>query len=378
MRPIFPLLLCLGCVLPPAAALADESLTRRYVVVAWGVEVGINNDVKATCDMGQVLEVDRAAGAYLWVPALGGWIAVDAVRPVDEAEAYLKSRIDERPAAERYFDRGVVRIALGKLALAQADFNQALALRPDLVAARVNRARVCYERNQLDQARSDLQWVLERNPQHRTARQIRALVRAARGELAAAIQDLDQLVAEDATNATYFNNRGVLLREQGRWQAAKSDFDRALRLHPDSADVYANRAYVQMRSGRYAQSQSDYERALKLEADSLEIKSDFAWLLAACPDPRWRDAKRAVRLLESFQDEFQHSDEWDALAAALAAEGRYEAAVAAIDNALLMADSQDAIELAVRRDLYRRGQPFTMPAAAVEPNSNAAEQRSKP
>jgi hypothetical protein len=92
--------------------------------------------------------------------------------------------------------------------------------------------------------------------------------------------------------------------------------------------------------------------------------NNLAWKLATCRDPRLRDGEQALRLTEEANrlSGGQHPVVLDTVAAADAAAGRIDAAVAAPERAGQAAAADGSKELADqiagRLGLYRRGTPF--------------------
>ena len=107
-----------------------------------------------------------------------------------------------------------------------------------------------------------------------------------------------------------------------------------------------------------------YEEALRLKPDSAESANNLAWLLATLPPADGGDPVRAVtlarRACELTGDRL--SPYLDTLAAAYAAAGRFDEAIAAAQKAIELASAagqpQVAKEIEGHRQLYRSGQAY--------------------
>jgi serine/threonine-protein kinase len=95
---------------------------------------------------------------------------------------------------------------------------------------------------------------------------------------------------------------------------------------------------------------------------------ELAWLLATDPNPRLRDSNEAVRLAEraSRPPHPQDAAVLDVLAAAYAAAGQFDRAIAtarAALSALPASASQSELATSIRRrlDLYSAGRPYIAP-----------------
>jgi tetratricopeptide (TPR) repeat protein len=135
-----------------------------------------------------------------YAAAVAGVADQEALRACDTA--LFGSELDARDRAATMVNRGVLRLQRREAALALADFDRAIAWRPDLGEAHINRGAAL---------------ILQR-------------------DFAGAIAAIDrglELGAEDAHEA-YFN-RGVAHEMNGDLSAAYADYRKALALKPDWA-----------------------------------------------------------------------------------------------------------------------------------------------
>jgi spermidine synthase len=96
--------------------------------------------------------------------------------------------------------------------------------------------------------------------------------------------------------------------------------------------------------------------------DYVDAANNLAWTLATCHDPAVRDPEEAVRLIEAAALDSGDPQLLDTLAAAYAAAGRFDPAVAMASRAATLADTRgDAAmsrEIRSHLSLYRLGRPF--------------------
>jgi tetratricopeptide (TPR) repeat protein len=134
-----------------------------------------------------------------------------------------------------FTNRGIAYASLGQIASALADFNQAIALKPNDWAARLNRG----------------------------------FALGALGKFPDAIRDYDVAISVRPNDANAYNARFFARGQLGtRLDLAVADCDRALQLatagpglYRDS-EVYNTRALVHFRQGKYAESIADDTKAL--------------------------------------------------------------------------------------------------------------------
>lgn len=130
---------------------------------------------------------------------------------------------------------------------------------------------------------------------------------------------------------------GLLQLEKGDREAALREADAALALFP-TANGWRVRGRLAAESGDAALAAAAYENALALGPEPdlrIELENNLAWLLATHPDERVRDARRAVELSERVAQPPRDREAWalDTLAAAYAADGRFDEALATANRA---------------------------------------------
>jgi serine/threonine protein kinase/Flp pilus assembly protein TadD len=92
--------------------------------------------------------------------------------------------------------------------------------------------------------------------------------------------------------------RGLALQTLGRNDESISSDSRAIELKPDHAGVLNLRASLNYGKGDWPANLTDLERLRQLKPKDAAAASNLAWCLATCPDPKYRDYKRAVALAE--------------------------------------------------------------------------------
>jgi Flp pilus assembly protein TadD len=156
---------------------------------------------------------------------------------------------------------------------------------------------------------------------------------------------------------------------QGHLNDAIPLFRDALRFDPRSADAHYNLGVALEKQGQLAVAADHFRRALQLKGDWPAALADLAWLLAATRDERVRNATEAIQLAErlAMLTERRDASALDALAAAYAAAGQFDRAVATVEEALNLTPSgPSAAGMVGRRELYRQGQPYRERAGGAQ------------
>src|SRR5207245_5204104 len=131
-------------------------------------------------------------------------------------------------------------------------------------------------------------------------------------------------------------NRGAVLRAQGRFDEAIEELRRALALQSGNASAHTNLAGALAAKGLVGEAIFEYRQALDSRPDSLDALTSLAWILATSPEARVRRPVEAVRLAERASALASREDirVLDTLAAACAAAGDFDRAVAIVNRAI--------------------------------------------
>jgi tetratricopeptide (TPR) repeat protein len=118
----------------------------------------------------------------------------------------------------------------------------------------------------------------------------------------------------------------------------QADYDKAIRLHTKaiaSGDLsqenlsmaYNNRGLSWGKKGDHDRAMADYNRAIELDPMCAHAHSNLAWLLAVCPESKYRDGMKAIKLAKKAIERNDKSARIDTLAAAYAEAGRFQDAI---------------------------------------------------
>jgi tetratricopeptide (TPR) repeat protein len=152
-------------------------------------------------------------------------------------------------------------------------------------------------------------------------------------------------------------NRGLVLAEQGEFEKALKDLNEAVNEPQGTAIMHLNRGYAFELMGEYEKALDDYRTARKLLAEN-----NGAWILATCPDAKFRNGRVAVEIaLDVCKSVLDREGMFlDTLAAACAEAGKFDEAVKSQENAL--ADKSFALrygdEARKRLRLYQDKKPY--------------------
>jgi len=158
--------------------------------------------------------------------------------------------------------------------------------------------------------------------------------------------------------------QGVANIDSGKYQQAIKDFNQAIKINPNFVPAYEGRAQAYYESGEYKQAIENHKKCINLDPNNAVVYNNFAWILATCPDHKYRDVNRAVELAEKASELKEEAYIIDTLAAAYARANRMKDAVRAQERAIELLIKQGKMkELSEHRygerlKRYRTGEPW--------------------
>ena len=180
------------------------------------------------------------------------------------------------------------------------------------------------------------------------------------GKYDSALKDLSRAIELDSELASAYNNRGNCYRALGKYNQAFSDYAAAIERKADYADAYNNRGLLYEELGRFDLARNDLNRAIELSPEDARAYKNLAWLLATCPDSRYRDGQGALSNARRACDLWGWKDfnALAALAASYAEAGQFTAAVDWQTTAISLAPAGAKADLRSRLELYQAGKPY--------------------
>jgi len=235
----------------------------------------------------------------------------------------------------------------GTTAAALGHLRRSLELAPESGKANHYLAAALQRRGRIDEAVTLYERALRFIPSHPHVHNDLGVAVASQGRLEAAGVHFETAIGLDSLLAGAYVNLGNIRRMQGELGQAVSLYERALAIDPDLGGARLRLAGALLFSGQTERAFSLYELAVREAGFSREMERAFAlaWFLATDEDPASRDAERALEIVRRTKDlagEGPLASRTEA--AAYAASGRFEDAIAAAERALRTLEEPNGAE----------------------------------
>ena len=216
------------------------------------------------------------------------------------------------------------------------------------------------EQGRFPRALAKFNRVIELNPMFAKAFSNRATLYAQQDNLELAAKDYEQACTLDNSFLHALIGLGRTYHQLGRLHEALECMNRCIELDGENAELYCTRADLHADLANYREALSDYAQTIDLAPEFAHAYRNGAWLLATCPDSRYRDSKNAIQgAMQAI--EFNYGDRHvalDTLAAALASDGQFEEAARTMQEALQIAPNEAVKDYRDRMAAYQSQQPF--------------------
>ena len=288
-------------------------------------------------------------------------VALDAgiiVRPADPLLDDVEGLVDSAAAYER---RGLRAFARGDYRRAAAQLRRGLELEPGNVALRQRLGTALAVRGDAAGAQEQFEQVIQRAPDHAQAHFSLGVLLEERAEPLLALGRYTAAVRHDPNHAEARLRLARLLRMSERPDDALAQYERVMELDADIFEAPFGYAMVLVSQGRWNEARERLADGMRRHPGPPAFPIAMARILAAAPDDRVRDGRRALEIMEQLPEEQQRVDFGETLAMALAANGRFGEAADLQREAIAAAPPELAERMQENLALYEAGQPSRTP-----------------
>jgi tetratricopeptide (TPR) repeat protein len=149
---------------------------------------------------------------------------------------------------------------------------------------------------------------------------------------------------------------------QGKFDLALADINQAIALNPNFEKAYVRRSFINLEKGDYAQTIANLNEIIQRDPQDVTTYNRLGWLLAVCPDSKFRNGPEAVKNATKACDltQWNRPAFIDTLAAAYAEAGDFNNAVKWETQFLAMQniDAGNHSDAQDRLALYQAKQPY--------------------
>lgn len=307
-------------------------------------------------------------------------MAYRGLRDVQRAEAHLRQRgdmqilpidplmkdLDELLQSPKAYDlRGGGALETGDFAGAAAYFRKGLALEPGNASLRLRLGTALFQMGDAQAALEQFEEVVQTSPEYARGHYSLAVLLEAGGRRQEAIDQFSVAVKQEPGYVQARVGLAGALRQSGRLQEALAQYEEARRINPSVPDTVLGHAMTLVRLQRYQEARTMLADVIKLHPDEPMFPEALARLLAAAPDARVRDGRRALALVEGLLKKQRTLELGETLAMSLAEVGQYEQA-AAVQRDVIAATERAGLDQVARHmaenlKLYERRMPCRTP-----------------
>jgi Tfp pilus assembly protein PilF len=194
--------------------------------------------------------------------ARGDWAAARS-----EFERIVALHPPEPLGSTAHYDAGIAQVNLRNYAGAVSEFEAAIKLDPDFLAARANLVTVHLLRDDLAAARRSADELVARAPQSARGLYLRGLTALRAGDADVALRDFGALLASDPRYATAHYDLALAEIKLGRMVDAERELRAALALAPTYARARFALGTVLLRVGKRDEARVAFEEAARASQD---------------------------------------------------------------------------------------------------------------
>ncbi|MFO0946035.1 MAG: tetratricopeptide repeat protein [Planctomycetota bacterium] len=292
-------------------------------------------------------------------------ISLTSLGRFDEAASACRRALEFGESSEAHGTLGQILLYKQDFDGAVAELEQALALAPNSPGYLSDLADALSLRGETQAAKVNYEAALKLDPQLIAANRGLAILLASQGKLDEALryfQAVQRLNPRDLQATQVFIQ--VRLKYIDRAIARYSELVAA---NPKDADAHGKLAYSLAMRRRHREAIEHFHAALELRPGWLDAANNLAWMLATLNDGDLRNGNEAVKWATLVCEQTGHGnvEYLDTLAAAYAEQGDFTQAVRIAETAIQIARANENERLAesieTRAKLYRSRRPYREP-----------------
>ena len=216
-----------------------------------------------------------------------------------EAIAYFSEVIGQEAAnPENYLQLGRSYSAAGLPNAARKEFEQAVALNPELTTAEVGIIASYINNNEFELALDYVKSLRQKRPEDTDPLVFESAIHLAMGNKQTAIKALEQALALAPGEPAVSHNLASLILQDGDFDGARKLYQGVLELHPEHVPTIMRLAKVELITGQEMNALNLVHKAFEIDPGSLEVTSTLASYHLKQGQPQ-----KAMQLINQVPDE---------------------------------------------------------------------------
>jgi tetratricopeptide (TPR) repeat protein len=340
---------------------------RDYAAAATSLERALAREPRATAAHYPLAMAYRGLGDLAKAEAHLKLQGKDDPRPPDPLMREIDTLVQ---TPEAYNVRGGQALDAGQWAQAAEYFRKGLDINPGDVSLRHRLGTALAQMGDKAGAGAQFEEVIRRDPAHARAHFSLGVLLNEAGEYDQAIARFQSAVQHEPGYVQARVQLAGVLARAGRPGEAVAEYARALDADPSQSEALYGRGMAFVRLRRYREARDSFADGVVRFPDQPLFKLALARLLAAAPDDRIRDGRRAMAIVDELMKGPQSIELAETAAMGLAEVGRFDQAIDA-QRSVLEAARTANLEPVVRRatenlQRYERREPSRRPFADDE------------
>ncbi|MBU0678624.1 MAG: tetratricopeptide repeat protein [Verrucomicrobia bacterium] len=270
-----------------------------------------------------------------------------------------------------YMNKGELLAKKGDIKGAREAYEAGLRMNPESPMMHNQIGNFFYKYENFEEAAFHYREALFRDESLLVARSNLGAILARQGRYDEAVEEFAKVLAAAPYSPAVLMNMGMTKAHLGQEKEALGYLRQSVANNPLNEKARATYAWLLNANGYPEEAVAEYETALQMKGDLKEGLNGLAWILATSPETELRNPARAIELAEAAIElpQGRSAEVLDTLSAAYAADGRFDDAVKAAEEALSIVKEVGLTDVAkdieARLAGYRAGRAYIDPGHAL-------------
>ncbi len=263
---------------------------------------------------------NRPIAKYLFIFTLHIILLISPVYSDDNS-----SKVDE------LLNTGIDNLIAGNQLKGIQCFNDALKIESDNYFAYLNRGKAYLSLFDYKKALPDFLKCIELEPENPDSYFELGYLEGNQGHFEKAIQYYSKSIETDPNYLQAYGTRAIMKAFLGRVDNAITDLTYAISVNPDDPNfpmLYIVRAQAWELKCNCKNAIEDFEKGMSFDQKEYNSNSNIAWILVTCPDKKYRNIKKAEKLVMMDKDPETGEIDFKVMAAIKASKGDFKKAIA--------------------------------------------------